>query len=120
MQFFQKAAPLDVPVFHPVFEFVNPGFHPFNRSGDLGVEGYCKAILFLGGITMELVRIVLVLNRFPAAGIKFTRPGFCIPDIFYFGGYMTLTTDYVRRGVSQCDGSPVLQLEADFSIKNGL
>ena len=36
-----------------------------------------------------------------------------------FGGYVTLTTDYVRRGVSQSDGNPALQLGAEISFENG-
>lgn len=36
-----------------------------------------------------------------------------------FGGYLTLTTDYVKRGVSQSDGNPALQLGAEVSFDNG-
>ena len=36
-----------------------------------------------------------------------------------FGGYVALTSDYVRRGVSQSDGDPALQLGAEFSFDSG-
>jgi len=36
-----------------------------------------------------------------------------------FGGYLTLATDYVKRGVSQSDGNPALQLGADVNFDNG-
>jgi len=36
-----------------------------------------------------------------------------------FGGYAALTTDYVRRGVTQSDGSPALQLATEVSFENG-
>lgn len=34
-------------------------------------------------------------------------------------GYLTLTTDYVKRGVTQSDGDAALQLGADISFDNG-
>lgn len=37
-----------------------------------------------------------------------------------FAGYVALTTDYVKRGVSQSDSAPALQLGADLSFANGL
>ncbi len=37
-----------------------------------------------------------------------------------FGGYVTLTTDYVKRGVTQSDGNPALQVGAEFRFENGL
>jgi len=37
-----------------------------------------------------------------------------------FGGYVALTTDYVKRGVTQSDGNPALQLGGDVSFANGL
>ena len=36
-----------------------------------------------------------------------------------FSGYLALTSDYVRRGVSQSDGDPAIQLGADFSFDSG-
>jgi uncharacterized protein (TIGR02001 family) len=36
-----------------------------------------------------------------------------------FGGYVALTTDYVKRGVTQSDGDPALQLGAEFSFDSG-
>ena len=36
-----------------------------------------------------------------------------------FAGYLTLTSDYVKRGVSQSDGHAALQLGADFSFDSG-
>jgi uncharacterized protein (TIGR02001 family) len=36
-----------------------------------------------------------------------------------FGGYVTLTTDYVKRGVTQSDGDPALQLGVEMSFENG-
>lgn len=36
-----------------------------------------------------------------------------------FGGYAALTTDYVKRGVTQSDGNPALQLGGDVSFANG-
>lgn len=36
-----------------------------------------------------------------------------------FGGYVALATDYVKRGVSQSDGNPVIQLGAEVSFKSG-
>lgn len=37
-----------------------------------------------------------------------------------FGGYVTLTTDYVRRGVTQSEGDPALQIGAEVNFENGL
>lgn len=37
-----------------------------------------------------------------------------------FGGYVTLTTDYVKRGVTQSDSNPALQLAAEVGFDNGL
>lgn len=37
-----------------------------------------------------------------------------------FSGYVALTTDYVKRGVTQSDSDPALQLGAELSFKNGL
>ena len=36
-----------------------------------------------------------------------------------FAGYVALTTDYVKRGVSQSDSDPALQLGGDVSFTNG-
>ena len=36
-----------------------------------------------------------------------------------FGGYVALTTDYVKRGVTQSDSDPALQLGAEFSFDSG-
>lgn len=36
-----------------------------------------------------------------------------------FGGYVALTTDYVKRGVTQSDGGPALQIGAEFDFQNG-
>ena len=36
-----------------------------------------------------------------------------------FGGYAALTTDYVKRGVTQSDSNPALQLGGDVSFANG-
>ena len=36
-----------------------------------------------------------------------------------FSGYVALTTDYVKRGVSQSDGDPALQLGGDVNFVNG-
>jgi len=36
------------------------------------------------------------------------------------GGYVAATTDYVKRGVTQSDGHPALQLSAEVSFENGL
>lgn len=35
------------------------------------------------------------------------------------GGYVTLTTDYVKRGVTQSDSDPALQLGAEVNFDNG-
>jgi uncharacterized protein (TIGR02001 family) len=35
------------------------------------------------------------------------------------GGYVALTTDYVKRGVTQSDGDPALQLGVELSFENG-
>jgi len=37
-----------------------------------------------------------------------------------FGGYVTLTTDYVKRGVTQSESNPALQLGAEVGFDNGL
>ncbi len=37
-----------------------------------------------------------------------------------FGGYVTLTSDYVKRGVSQSDSGPAIQLSGDLSFDNGV
>lgn len=37
-----------------------------------------------------------------------------------FGGYVALTTDYVKRGVTQSDSNPALQLGGELSFANGL
>lgn len=37
-----------------------------------------------------------------------------------FSGYVTLTTDYVKRGVTQSNGNPALQIGAEFDFDNGL
>ena len=36
-----------------------------------------------------------------------------------FGGYVSLTTDYVKRGVTQSDGDPALQLGVEINFENG-
>ena len=36
-----------------------------------------------------------------------------------FGGYVALTTDYVRRGVTQSGGNPALQLGAEINFDSG-
>lgn len=36
-----------------------------------------------------------------------------------FGGYVALTTDYVKRGVTQSDEQPALQLGAEMNFRNG-
>jgi uncharacterized protein (TIGR02001 family) len=36
-----------------------------------------------------------------------------------FGGYLALTTDYVKRGVTQSDGDPALQLGVELRFENG-
>lgn len=38
---------------------------------------------------------------------------------FDFGGYATLTSDYVKRGVTQSDGDPAFQLGSEVSLDNG-
>lgn len=37
-----------------------------------------------------------------------------------FSGYLALTSDYVKRGVTQSDGNPAIQLAADLNFDNGL
>ncbi len=37
-----------------------------------------------------------------------------------FGGYVTLTTDYVKRGVTQSESNPALQLGAEVGFDKGL
>ena len=37
-----------------------------------------------------------------------------------FSGYVTLTTDYVKRGVTQSNGNPALHIGAEFDFDNGL
>lgn len=37
-----------------------------------------------------------------------------------FSGYVTLTSDYVRRGVTQSDGNPAFQIGTDFNFENGI
>ena len=37
-----------------------------------------------------------------------------------FGGYVTLTSDYVKRGVTQSDGHGAVQLGVDASFDNGI
>jgi hypothetical protein len=58
VQFFQKAAPLDVSVLDPAFEFLNAVFHPLNRFTDFGIEGNGKAVLFLGGNPVVFVGVI--------------------------------------------------------------
>jgi len=36
-----------------------------------------------------------------------------------FSGYVALTSDYVKRGVTQSEGDPALQLGVEFSFDNG-
>ncbi len=36
-----------------------------------------------------------------------------------FSGYVTLATDYVKRGVTQSDSDPALQIGADFNFGDG-
>lgn len=36
-----------------------------------------------------------------------------------FGGYATLTSDYVKRGVTQSDGDPAVQLGVELNFENG-
>jgi len=36
-----------------------------------------------------------------------------------FGGYVTMTTDYVKRGVTQSDDKPALQLGAEIDFDSG-
>ena len=36
-----------------------------------------------------------------------------------FAGYLTLTTDYVKRGVTQSDGNPAFHLGADIRFESG-
>lgn len=36
-----------------------------------------------------------------------------------FGGYVAITTDYVKRGVTQSDGNPALQLGGEIDFANG-
>ena len=46
----------------------------------------------------------------------------CVPAIApaaELTGYATLTSDFVRRGVSQSDADPAVQLGADFAFQNG-
>jgi len=52
-----------------------------------------------------LFLIVLIFGKYSAAA--------------EFAGYVALTTDYVKRGVSQSDSDPALQLGADVSFTNG-
>jgi len=37
-----------------------------------------------------------------------------------FTGYVAITSDYVKRGVTQSDGEPALQLGVDLAFTNGL
>lgn len=37
-----------------------------------------------------------------------------------FGGYLTLTTDYVKRGVTQSDSNAAIQIGAEAGFDNGL
>ena len=37
-----------------------------------------------------------------------------------FGGYVALTTDYVKRGVTQSEGNSALQLGGDVNFANGI
>ncbi|HNP36051.1 MAG TPA: TorF family putative porin [Woeseiaceae bacterium] len=48
--------------------------------------------------------------------LVFTSPGSTAAE---FNGYGALTTDYVKRGVTQSDGDPALQIAADFSFGSG-
>ena len=41
-------------------------------------------------------------------------------DAAEFSGYVAVMTDYVKRGVSQSEGDPALQLGGDMSFTNGL
>jgi uncharacterized protein (TIGR02001 family) len=36
-----------------------------------------------------------------------------------FSGYVTLTSDYVKRGVTQSDGNPAFQIDADLNFESG-
>ena len=36
-----------------------------------------------------------------------------------FGGYVALTTDYVKRGVTQSDGDPALQMGVELGFEHG-
>jgi hypothetical protein len=81
VQFFQKAAPLDVSVLDPAFEFLNAVFHPLNRFTDFGIEGNGKAVLFLGGNPVVFVGVIVMLYRFPAAALVVAHSGFCKADV---------------------------------------
>jgi len=52
-----------------------------------------------------LFLIVLIIGKYSAAA--------------EFAGYVALTTDYVKRGVSQSDSDPALQLGGDVNFANG-
>ncbi len=43
----------------------------------------------------------------------------CSSGATEFNAYATLTSDFVRRGVSQSDADPAVQLGADFGFDNG-
>lgn len=58
------------------------------------------------------------MPRFPVIALAL-----CLPisaSAAEFGGYLTLTSDFVRRGVSQSDTDPAVQLGGDLSLDRGL
>jgi uncharacterized protein (TIGR02001 family) len=76
------------------------GSIPFTGSGFFA--------FLLSGLIRNLVAIsVFVLISAPAIATEFT-------------GYLTLTTDYVYRGVTRSDGHGAIQLGADVSLESGL
>ncbi|MGB5164074.1 MAG: TorF family putative porin [Woeseiaceae bacterium] len=58
-------------------------------------------------------RVLPMIFMFLASGLGQAAPA------AEFGGYVALTSDYVKRGVSQSDGDPSIQLSGDLSFDNG-
>lgn len=55
---------------------------------------------------INLAAVLLALQALPASAAEFS-------------GYLTLTTDYVWRGVTQSDGNPAAQLGGEVNFRSG-
>ncbi len=76
-------------------------------SESTGPSSFSKFVFYMKSLGMRPIFVLSFL--------------FCGQFVFAadFGGYVALTTDYVKRGVTQSDGDPALQLGVDLSLENG-